>query len=593
MGGINSLHNFQKQAQNIPMGTYSVVSRRLASPEYTFGGGTNQVSDYAIVPYDFAAIYDLLPLWTAAPTPINGTGQTIAIVGRSDINPADAATLWSYFGLDGTHAPQPKLVVTYNGPNPGKTADEAEADIDTQWSGSVAPGATINYVVSASTETTDGVDLSALYVVDNNLAPVLSESYGSCEASMGTTGVQFYGSLWEQAAAQGISVFVSSGDSGAAGCDSPGGPASLGLQVSGIASTPFNAAVGGTDFNQYQNWTNYWNSTNNSITKQSAKGYIPETSWNDSCANGIYQLLSGGSTNAEANCNNSSFKSALNSAGGGGGQSATWLKPSWQTSTPNDNARDIPDVSLFASNGFLNSYYLVCQSDIYPGGGACDFGEFQGFGGTSVSSPQFAGIMALVNQKTGSAQGIPGLTLYKLAAQQPSAFHDVPAGSTIAMPCVTGSPNCTTSKAGDAYGILSGYSTAAGYDLATGLGSVDAANLVNQWQSVSFTPLNHHSCNEWRCGGQHYAWRGGLLQHQRDAFCCYWRGGADGCSGHTRQSRHRRLPAGLRRSCHLHIAATRAGVTAFSRTTAATPPMAAATPTLSQLRSRRRPVLHS
>jgi subtilase family serine protease len=485
VAGIDSLNNFQKQAQNIPLGTYSFASRRLDSPAYTLGGGTNQATDYAIVPYDFATIYDLLPLWTATPTPINGAGQTIAIVGRSDINSTDAQTLWSYFGLDGTHAPEPKLIVTYNGPNPGKNADEAEADIDTQWSGAVAPGATINLVVSASTATTDGVDLSALYIVDNNLASVLSESYGACESSMGATGVQFYGSLWEQAAAQGISVFVSSGDTGAAGCDNPGGPAQYGLQVNGIASTPFNAAVGGTDFNQYQTWSTYWNSTNNTITKQSAKGYIPETTWNDSCTNAIFQTFSGGSTSAEANCNNPSFKSYLDSTAGSGGESSTWLKPVWQTGTPSDNARDLPDISLFASNGFLNSYYLVCQSDLY--GGNCSFGDFQGFGGTSVSSPQFAGIMALINQKTGSAQGIPGLKLYKLAAQQPSAFHDIPAGSTIAMPCTTGTPNCTTTTTGDTYGVLSGYNTASGYDLATGLGSVDIANLVNQWQSVSFT----------------------------------------------------------------------------------------------------------
>ena len=484
VAGIDSLHNFQKQAQNLYLGTYSSARRRLDSPTYTFGGGTNEPYDYAIVPYDFATIYDLLPLWNAAPTPLNGAGQTIAIVGRSDVDPADAPALWSYFGLDGTHAPEPKLVITYNGINPGKTSDEAEADIDTQWSGSVAPGSTVNLVVSASTATTDGVDLSALYIVDNNLAPVLSESYGQCESSLGATGVQFYGSLWEQAAAQGISVFVSSGDSGAAGCDEPSGPAQYGLQVNGIASTPYNAAVGGTDFNQYQTWSTYWNSTNNAITKESAKGYIPETTWNDSCTNSIFQSLTGGSASAETNCNNPSFKSYLDSTAGSGGESSTWLKPVWQTGTPGDNARDLPDISLFASNGFLNSYYLVCQSDV--SGGSCNFGDFEGFGGTSVSSPQFAAIMAIINQKTGSAQGIPGLKLYKLAAQQPSAFHDVPAGSTIAMPCLTSTPNCTTAQAGDAYGVLSGYNTAAGYDLATGLGSVDIANLVNQWQSVSF-----------------------------------------------------------------------------------------------------------
>jgi hypothetical protein len=482
--GIDSLNNFQKQAQSIPRGNRSAARAKLGAPNYTFGGGTGQVSDYAIVPYDFATIYDLLPLWNAAPAPINGAGQTVAIVGRSDVNPADAPTFWSYFGLDGTNAPEPKLTITYNGPNPGKTDDEAEADIDTQWAGAVAPGATVNLVVSASTASTDGVDLSALYIVDNNLATVLSESYGACESSMGATGVQFYGSLWEQAAAQGISVFVSSGDNGAAGCDDSSAPAQQGLQVNGIASTPFNAAVGGTDFDQYQTWSTYWSSTNNTITKQSAKGYIPETTWNDSCTNGIFASLTGGSTSAEANCNNPTFKSYLDSTAGGGGQSSSWLKPAWQTGTPGDNARDLPDVSLFASNGFLNSYYLICQSD--ASSGVCDFGAY-GFGGTSVSSPQFAGIMALINQKTGSAQGIPGLKLYKLAAQQPSTFHDIPAGSTIAMPCKTGTPNCTTSKTGDASGILSGYNTAAGYDLATGLGSVDVANLVNQWQSVSFT----------------------------------------------------------------------------------------------------------
>ncbi len=373
VSGINSMHNFQKQAQNIPLGTYSAVSRRRLSPSpaYTTNGSTNRMPDYAIAPYDFAAIYHLLPLWNASLTPINGTGQTVAIVGRSDINPADAAALWRFFGLDGTHAPQPKLVVTYNGPNPGVTTDEAEDDIDTQWSGAVAPGATINYVVSASTTTTDGVDLSALYIVDNNLAPVLSESYGACEASMGTSGVQFYGALWQQAAAKGISVFVSSGDSGAAGCDDPGATSSLGLQVNGIASTPFNAAVGGTDFNQFQAWSTYWDSSNDPITKQSAKGYIPETPWNDSCTNPVVQSLPGDSTNVEANCNNSTFKSLLDSTGGGGGQSSTWLKPACQTGTPNDNARDLPDISLFASNGFLDSYYLVCQSRTH--GGACDF----------------------------------------------------------------------------------------------------------------------------------------------------------------------------------------------------------------------------
>lgn len=496
VAGVASLNNFQKKAMHEFVGTYSEKTRELlrSAPNYTFGCGGSEC--YGIVPYDFATIYDVAPLWTAG---INGTGQTIAIVGRTNINTNDATTFWQLFGLT---VPANKLQVTLNGPDPGITGDEAEADIDIQWSGAVAPQATINFVTSASTETTDGVDLSAVYIVENNVAPVVSESYGECELGLGTAGNQFEAALWGQAAAQGMTVMVSSGDNGAAGCDNPSYPAQYGLSVSGNASTPYNVAVGGTDFNEYNKWTTYWNSTNNATTQASAKGYIPETTWNDSCTNSLAGTLGYGST-AEQACNNPQMLSAggVNSTGGSGGASNCttntqtvgscsqgYSKPSWQTGSgvPNDGKRDLPDVSLFASNGFLGTFYLVCQSDAT--GGICDLNNLAGFGGTSVSSPAFAGIMALVNQKTGERQGNANYILYKLAAQQPTAFHDVPTGSTIAMPCVTGSPNCTTSTAGDGYGVLSGYSTTTGYDLATGLGSVDANNLVTKWSSVTLAP---------------------------------------------------------------------------------------------------------
>ncbi len=484
VAGIDSLHDFRRQAQYVSSGTYSENTKQLnpPKPDFTYAGCGGTC--YAVSPYDFATIYDVLPLWNETPA-INGSGQTIAIVGRTDINPADAPTFWSLFGLDGVHAPQPALIITYNGPKPSINSDESEADIDTQWSGAVAPGATINFVTSESTETTDGVDLSALYIVDNNLAPVMSESYGQCEKGLGTSGVQFYGSLWEQAAAQGISVMVSTGDNGAAGCDNPGGVAQNGLNVNGLASTPWNAAVGGTDFNEYQKWSTYWNTSNNATTQESAKSYIPETTWDDSCTNPLFQLLQGGSTDPEKNCNNPNFSGYLDSEGGSGGESSAWLKPPWQTGSQNDNARDLPDISLFASNGFLGSFYVICQRDVT--GGQCNLNELAAYGGTSVASPAFAGIMALVNQQYGP-QGVPGLILYQLASKQASAFHDVPAGTTIAMPCVAGSPNCTIKTQGDHYGVLPGYGTAAGFDLATGLGSVDAANLVGNWNKVTFTP---------------------------------------------------------------------------------------------------------
>jgi len=502
VAGIDSLHDFQKKAMNRFVGQYSVKTKQLSANvpqfitgEYTFGCG-NGATCYGIVPYDFATIYDVLPLWNAG---VNGTGQTIAIVGRTDINPSDATTFWSLFGLT---VPANKLNIYTNGDDPGITPDESEADIDVQWSGAVAPQATIEYVTSKTTATTDGVDLSALWIVENNAAPVMSESYGQCELGMGTAGNQFYNTIWAQAAAQGISVFVSSGDNGSAGCDDPQSPAQFGLAVNGIASTPYNAAIGGTDFNQYQTQNEYWNPTNAPNTEESAKGYIPEVAWNNSCAN-PWALTAGLGSTAEQVCNNPNLNPFfLNSGGGSGGPSncaqntqgvvgsctAGYQKPSWQkgTGVPTDNLRDLPDVSLFASNGVLTgSFYVICQQDQTYG--RCDLNDFLGFGGTSVASPAFAGIMALINQQTGSPQGVPGFALYQLAGKESSAFHDVPSGSTIEMPCYTGKPNCNTTTNGDSFGILSGYNTTAHYDMATGLGSVDVASLVNNWSKATFT----------------------------------------------------------------------------------------------------------
>ncbi len=502
IAGFDSLHDFRRKAQNVYVGRYDFKKKQLESPapSYTFNSGGNTF--YALGPYDFATIYDELPLWNATPA-INGSGVTIAIVGRTDINPNDATTFWSLFGLDGTHAPQPTLNIITNGPDPGFTPDEPEADIDTQWSGAAAPGATIDFVTSESTETTDGIDLSALFIVDTNLAPVLSESYGSCEYF---GAGNFYGPLWEQAAAQGISAMVSTGDNGSAGCDDPDTEAIAvnGKNVNGIASTPWNAAIGGTDFNQptLAELNTYWSASNAAITQESAKSYIPELTWNNSCANPLLQLLSGGSTNPLTNCNNPNFAGFIDISGGSGGASGSgfgaglgWLKPTWQTGTgvPNDTARDLPDVSLFASNGFLGSFYVICQSDYSPGNGSeCTLSDLVGYGGTSVASPAFAGIMALVNQKWG-LQGVPGLVLYNLASKQPTAFHDlnVVSGtsnspSSNAVPCENGSTSDCT--AGQSYGVLNGYSTNAGYDLASGLGSVDANVLVTNWDKVTFTP---------------------------------------------------------------------------------------------------------
>jgi subtilase family serine protease len=502
VSGIDSLHNFGRK----PMSHFfGVVSREKATgkitipqPEFTFPVSAQNPCNaqdtncYVVGPYDFAAIYSVTPLWNTTPTPIDGTGQRIAIVQNSNINIADAQAFRSMFGLSSN---DPNIIVDGADPgvlSPGQFGSESEADLDVEWSGAVAKGATIDLVVSADTDTTAGIDLSAKYIVDNNLDGIMSESFGLCEAFLGSGGNQFYNAMWEQAAAQGISVFVSSGDQGSAGCDFFQGTApqaaANGLAVSGIASTPFNVAVGGTDFNDLTNPESYWHPTNDAF-QASAIGYIPETTWNDTCTNALFAQSTGGSPNPETNCNNSNFVNFVTTGAGSGGPSGVYTKPSWQIGF-GDSVRDLPDVSLFASDGFVGNFYVFCQGDITPSGG-CDlnapYADFGGVGGTSVSAPAMAGIMALVNQQMGSRQGNPNYVLYKLATTVPAAFNDVTVG-TIRVPCQTGSPNCTTTFGTDPYGVIDGYDAGSGYDLATGLGSVNANSLVMNWSTVTFNP---------------------------------------------------------------------------------------------------------
>ena len=401
--------------------------------QFSFSDGSHYLT-----PADFAKIYNLQPLYDAG---IDGTGQTIAIVGRSNIDPQDISDFRSILGLP---ANPPQVIV--NGDDPGMTFDDLpEATLDVTWSGAVAPMATIMFVVSQS-NFADGVDVSAAYIVDHNVAPVMSTSYGSCEQSMGTVATSFYNFLWQQAAAEGITSFVSAGDNGGAGCDSPGaGLYATGLAVNGIASTPYNVAVGGTQFDDTDNPSAYWSDTNDPTTGLSALGYIPEKVWNESSADPNYPLL----------------------WAGGGGVSTLYAKPDWQSApgVPNDGMRDLPDLSLTAAG---HDGYLVC---IYRN---CDYGAyFYSFGGTSASSPAAAGIMALVNQKLGGQpQGMANYVFYRLAST-PGVYHDTVNGDN---------------KVPDQFGQYTvGYAAGTGYDQASGLGSFDANALVNSWQAASAT----------------------------------------------------------------------------------------------------------
>lgn len=511
--GVLTLHNFPRQTN------LTVQARKAEAtqgppgplPMFTFTQGNETF--HGLGPTDFATIYNVLPLWGAG---IDGTGQTIAIVGETNIHLSDIEAFRSLFGLP---AKDPQIIL--NGPDPGVVGDEPEAVLDVSWSGAVAKNATIDLVVSATTESSLGVDLSALYIVDNDLAPVMSESYGECEASLGNAGNAFYNSLWQQAAAEGITVVVSAGDGGSAGCDDFNSEefAFYGLAVSGFASTPYNVAVGGTDFDQTAvTAPNYWSATNDPATGASAKGYIPETTWNQSCA-GLGPGL----------CTSDSQD--LNIVGGSGGPSSCstldssgaclsgYAKPAWQTGTgvPADGVRDQPDVSLFASAGFNGSFYIMCEEDangFFGTPAACSLttDTFLGVGGTSASAPTFAAMMALVNQNQAAKgldarQGNANYILYKLAAQSGAScnsttaaatgnsciFYDVTKGNN-SVPCWPGTPNCGTATA-NGYGVLTdpnnsnsaAWTTTAGFDMATGLGTLNANNLVNAWSAATYT----------------------------------------------------------------------------------------------------------
>jgi subtilase family serine protease len=281
VGGVVGLHNFRPKPLLHRLGKF----RRNAStgevtPLFTFTDVNGTF--YGVGPKDFATIYNV-------PMSFDGTGQSIAIVAQTNINLQDVRDFRTIFGLP---ANDPQIIL--NGADPGLVSgDEGESDLDVQWAGAVAPGAKIIMVATQITDTDGlgGVDSSAEYIVDNNVAGLLSESYGSCESGLGTAGNAFYNSLWQQAAAQGITVVVAAGDNGSAGCSDPnseswsGQDATLtpGIAVSGIASTPYNLAMGGTDFNQSGLETKYWTSANSS-GEVSAQGYIPEMVWNDSCA---------------------------------------------------------------------------------------------------------------------------------------------------------------------------------------------------------------------------------------------------------------------------------------------------------------------
>ncbi|PYV83952.1 MAG: hypothetical protein DMG93_06765 [Acidobacteria bacterium] len=450
VAGVWSLHDFRKKPKLVVGNHGHPVAGPWTQTNLTSG-------KHGLMPADYATIYNINPLYAAS---IKGNGATIAVVARSNIDTGDLFDFRNVTGLQ-----FPVLNIMNNGPDPGifDDSEEFEAILDATWSGAIAPAATIKFVVSASTNTTDGVDLSELYIIDNNVGDVMTESFGTCENGASQQEANAISALAEQAAAEGITYMVSSGDSGAEGCVRPSSPSANGTQpsVNILASSPFTIAVGGTMFNENNSNATYWNASNGPGLG-SAKSYIPENVWNESCTScGLWS--------------------------GGGGASALFSKPNWQFGVqgiPGDGARDVPDVSLTAA---IHDAYLLCFQR------SCANNSVYLVGGTSASAPSFAGIMALIVQQYGR-QGQANYVLYRLAATEtlsqcngsnnttrPNSaciFNDVTKGNN----AVPGEVNYGTTSAK--------YQSDTGYDLATGLGSVNVNNLVTKWGGVTFNATN-------------------------------------------------------------------------------------------------------
>jgi subtilase family serine protease len=442
--GVRGLDDFRPQAR---------VHR--FSPRFT----SNLSGNHFLIPGDFWTIYNV-PHST-----YTGAGQKIAVVGQTDINNADIDAFRIASGL-ATNDPT-KILVPNTGALVVSSGDEGEADLDIEWAGGIATAAAIVYVTVGNNPSFSVFD-ALHYAVQNNVAPAISISYGNCESNMSLSTTLMFQQWAQQANAQGQTISGPSGDSGAADCDLR--VSTNGYQVDVPASIPEVTGVGGSEFtgdsgacpggtcsgNVAPANSPYWSGSSSLTSGASALIYIPEMGWNDSVAGTL--------------------------SASGGGASAFFGKPSWQTGTgiPADGKRDVPDIALNASNA--HDPYLICSGGDCVNGFRDASNNLDAVGGTSAGAPAFAAVVALINQAT-SANGLGNVNpmLYSLAASSPTAFHDITAGNNI-VPCTSGTTNCpagTTSI---------GFSAGTGYDQVTGLGSLDVQKLITAWLGASPGP---------------------------------------------------------------------------------------------------------
>lgn len=488
VAGLASLNSFKPMAHSVrgPGGVYDPQTQMIR-PEYTTGNTTNGYYIY-VGPSDAAIIYNTPTSFNPnhSGTLYDGTGVTIGIAGVSNIDVNQNANYRATFGL----APNPTQVIV-DGNDPGENGAAVEAYLDTEVSGGIAPNASVILYTASDTAYGSGLFYALQRAIDDNHADILSVSFGECEASLLAAGNQYILNLWEQAAAQGISVTVSSGDAGSAGCDNfdTEQSATHGMAVSGYASTPYNISVGGTDFDALyssfpSSFTNYVNVTNTLANHRSALSYIPEEPWNDSTIV---------NTTVSANVPLSSRGHSDNIVAGSGGISTIYSVPDWQTSFATGSFRNQPDVSFLAGNGFYGATWGLCTDFDYDMNGnrrtdcvtqtTGNSFNLTGVGGTSASAPAFAGMLALIKQKTGTRLGQADDVLYNLAkTNYATVFHDVNMGDNSVYCQANSSTDCVADAKG--YPYLSGYNAGTGYDMASGLGSVNVSQLASNWANA-------------------------------------------------------------------------------------------------------------
>jgi subtilase family serine protease len=454
---ITHLSNFRPHS-HMRVQSGSLVSR----PNFT----SSQSGSHYLTPADIETIYDIKAAQSAG---YNGSGQSIAIMGQSAVVLSDIENFQSAAGL--TKKDPTMVLVPGTGASTVYTGDESESDLDLEYSGAIAPGATI-YFVYAGNGTNASVNDAIVYAVDNDIAPIISTSYGGCETEYSPSEYATENGVFAQAAAQGQTVIAAAGDDGSTDCYGVSGLTTAQQEAVSVdfpASSQYVTAMGGTEFSaaNVASGSSYWAAANGSDVLSSAESYIPEQVWNDSSSSiGI-------------------------SAGGGGASVLNTTRPSWQTGVPgisSGSTRLVPDIALDSSPN--NAGYLYCSSDFTGTGitGSCANGfrdssnsNLTVAGGTSFAVPIFAGMVAMINQATGqTAQGVVNPTLYALASNSgtyASAFHDITTGNNS---CTAGSSYCSAAATNTSI-----YAATTGYDEASGLGSIDFNNLLNAWKTAA------------------------------------------------------------------------------------------------------------